>query len=89
MPESKPAKKKVLTNREFASQDEKFQASCKVLEMSNTPRQASKYRNGRGAAYIISLFVEFHAKKKQWLWNRDNVTPKEFLQRHQQGVTNQ
>lgn len=42
---------KELTNKEFASQDSKFQNACQKAGVEATPRQASKYRNKKGKAY--------------------------------------
>lgn len=39
-----------VTNREYAETD-KFKAACKRAGVEPTPRQASKYRNGKGRAY--------------------------------------
>lgn len=83
MPEVKKAKK-LLTNREFATTDVKFQACCKVLEIKNTPRQASKYRNDQGVAYIISQHLLLDVN--EWVWDHAGVTAKDFLKRYQEQV---
>lgn len=40
-----------LTNSKFANTDEEFIKACKVADIKNTARQASKWRNKTGKAY--------------------------------------
>lgn len=42
-----------LNNREFAKQDQAFKACCEMAKIEPTVRQASKFRNRKGAAYKI------------------------------------
>jgi len=39
------------TNRDFASSNVHFIAACEKASINPTQRQASKYRNGKGAAF--------------------------------------
>ena len=39
------------SNAEYAKTNEAFRAACEKAGVDPTPRQASKYRNGIGAAY--------------------------------------
>lgn len=39
------------TNRTFAANDTSFHEACKLAGVEATPRQASKFRNKKGAAY--------------------------------------
>lgn len=48
---SKESKK--LTNAEFASTDAEFQRACAKEKVDPTPRQSSKWRSKRGAAYYL------------------------------------
>lgn len=38
------------TNEDFAKQDRLFKKACELAEVEATPRQASRWRNGTGAA---------------------------------------
>jgi hypothetical protein len=40
-----------VTNTEFANSDYVFRKACALADVPPSPRQASKYRNGRGVAY--------------------------------------
>lgn len=40
-----------MNNREFAEQQEGFQACCKAVDLKPTVRQASKFRREEGLAY--------------------------------------
>lgn len=42
-----------LTNRKFAKEDEKFLQACIDANVESTVRQASKYRNKKGRAYLM------------------------------------
>jgi hypothetical protein len=44
-----------LSNRKFAETDTNFQAACEAAGVKPSARQASKYRNGMGAARRGSL----------------------------------
>lgn len=54
-------KKPVMTNKEFAKTDKAFRKACDLVitkegdELPNTQRQASKFRNGKGAAYKATM----------------------------------
>lgn len=73
--------KNVVTNRAFAKEDRKFIACCELLEIPPTARQASKYRNETGDAYLISQFIKFDEKDKIWAW--PSSTPaKQFTREH-------
>lgn len=39
-----------MTNKEFAKTNTKFKDACKKAKVDPTPRQASKYKHGRGKA---------------------------------------
>lgn len=41
-----------MTNREFASQDKTFKDACEGAKCDPTSRQASKFRNKKGMAYL-------------------------------------
>lgn len=43
-----------MTNREYAEKDKAFKEACKRAGINPTTRQASKYRRGKGLAYIAS-----------------------------------
>ena len=47
-----------MTNRKFAKEDTAFQKACEVNGVRPTTRQASKYRNGKGAAFKKILVDE-------------------------------
>lgn len=40
----------VMTNKKFAETNQTFIAACERAGVTPTPRQASKYRNGKGKA---------------------------------------
>lgn len=42
-----------MTNKEFAKKDNSFITACIEADVPATKRQASKYRNGYGAAYRV------------------------------------
>jgi len=42
-----------MTNREFAKQDQTFKMCCEKAKVEPTVRQASKFRNRKGAAYRV------------------------------------
>jgi hypothetical protein len=41
-----------MTNAEFAKMDDVFRKACEVAEIEVTRRQASKYRNKKGNAWV-------------------------------------
>jgi len=51
---TKKAKKlsNTLSNREFASKDKHFKDACEGAGCEPTSRQASKFRNKKGTAYM-------------------------------------
>lgn len=46
------APKKGISNEQFAKQDENFKAACEAVGVAPSGRQASKYRNKQGKAYL-------------------------------------
>ncbi len=44
---------KIITNREFSKKDERFIQACTDANIEATVRQASKYRNKKGRAYLM------------------------------------
>lgn len=48
---TEPAEYPEVTNAMFARNDKMFHACCSEAGVESTPRQASKYRNGKGLAY--------------------------------------
>jgi hypothetical protein len=40
-----------MTNAKFADQDPTFKKACEIAKIEPTKRQASKWRNKRGAAF--------------------------------------
>jgi hypothetical protein len=42
---------KNMTNREFVKSDETFKVACELAKVRVTTRQASKWRNSKGAAF--------------------------------------
>jgi hypothetical protein len=42
-----------MTNKAFARDDKAFQMCCEKAKVEPTARQASKFRNHKGAAYKI------------------------------------
>jgi len=56
-----------MTNQEFAKNDEVFRTACGLVGLEPTPRQASKFRNGKGLAFrvkrqAIKNIAEFEKK---------------------------
>jgi len=41
-----------MENKQFAILDMYFRKACELAKVKNTPRQASKYRNGKGSAIL-------------------------------------
>lgn len=41
-----------MTNKDFAKQDIKFITACEKSGVEPTKRQASKFRSGKGKAYV-------------------------------------
>jgi len=46
------AARRGLTNADFVKQDDKFKAACEKVGIPATIRQASKFRNKQGLAYL-------------------------------------
>ena len=44
---------KVMSNKEFAEKNEHFLAACEAINVKPTSRQASKFRNEFGSAYLV------------------------------------
>lgn len=40
-----------MTHKQFSQSDVVFKRACELANLPNTPRQASKYRAGRGRAF--------------------------------------
>jgi len=51
-------KRPAFTNRNFANTDEAFNACCADANVHPTVRQASKFRNGYGAAYRVKAYAK-------------------------------
>ena len=43
-----------VTNKDFAQDNLQFKEACAAAGVKNTPRQASKYREGRGLAAVAA-----------------------------------
>ena len=48
----KTKKSNVMTNREFADKDQNFKDACENARCEPTSRQAAKFRNKKGTAYM-------------------------------------
>ena len=51
-----------ITNRKFAKEDEKFLRACADANVETTVRQASKYRNKKGRAYLMPRTTKIEAQ---------------------------
>lgn len=47
-----------MTNKKFAQEDKAFKKACEAVGARPTQRQASKFRNGKGAAFKKILVNE-------------------------------
>lgn len=47
-----------MTNKEYAETSENFKMSCRLCNIKATTRQASKFRNGKGAVYKITVLKQ-------------------------------
>jgi hypothetical protein len=58
-----------VTNKAY-TEDRVFQKACELAGVLPTPRQAAKYRNGKGAAFTFKHVASFQVTKAQGLRQR-------------------
>lgn len=52
-----------VSNKAFAQNDQGFRARCEEAGVEPTARQASKYRNGKGSAFVVKMPVQGNANE--------------------------